>query len=193
MDPTARYPVPLDTVLLTPRCRLRRIEPTDASSLWSAIQQPGFVDGLGWHHLQSMTDVYARIDRDQNDWRQGQRFAWTILPRDLSVVLGGVTIAPEPEVRTWMMSYWIHPTSWGQGYATEAAQAVLDFGFSALDAVSIWAGSALWNTASRRVLEKLGMLYRGANPKGYELRGQAVETEEFEMPRQVWQTQRSRA
>ncbi|TIU06669.1 MAG: GNAT family N-acetyltransferase, partial [Mesorhizobium sp.] len=46
---------------------------------------------------------------------------------------------------------------WGHGYATEAATAVLDFGFESLKLNQIVANAAVDNVASRRVMERIGM------------------------------------
>ena len=46
---------------------------------------------------------------------------------------------------------------WGQGYATEGAQAVLDFAFRQLGLVEIVSFTVVANTRSRRVMERLGM------------------------------------
>ena len=46
---------------------------------------------------------------------------------------------------------------WGQGYATEAADAVLGFGFREIDLPEIVAQAVPQNVRSRRVMEKLGM------------------------------------
>lgn len=50
---------------------------------------------------------------------------------------------------------------WGQGYATEAARAVLEFGFLELKLHRIWATCRPMNVGSRHVLEKLGMRQEG--------------------------------
>jgi RimJ/RimL family protein N-acetyltransferase len=47
--------------------------------------------------------------------------------------------------------------AWGNGYATEAARAVLDYGINTLKLSSIVAKSAVENTGSVRVTEKIGM------------------------------------
>jgi ribosomal-protein-alanine N-acetyltransferase len=46
---------------------------------------------------------------------------------------------------------------WGQGYATEAARAVLAFGFDRLALPEIVSFTTVGNVRSRRVMEKLGM------------------------------------
>ena len=48
---------------------------------------------------------------------------------------------------------------WGKGYATESARATLAYGFSELEMEEIIGRAAQANTASIRVLEKLGMEY----------------------------------
>jgi RimJ/RimL family protein N-acetyltransferase len=46
---------------------------------------------------------------------------------------------------------------WGKGYATEAAQAALDYGFSRLDLDEIVSFTTLANLRSQRVMQKIGM------------------------------------
>jgi len=46
---------------------------------------------------------------------------------------------------------------WGQGYATEAARAALDFGFHRLNLPEIVSFTTVHNLRSRRVMERLGM------------------------------------
>ncbi len=62
-----------------------------------------------------------------------------------------------PEAREGDMGYELDPKHWGNGYATEAAQAVLDFGFSHMNLRRISAWCIAENTASAHVLEKIGM------------------------------------
>lgn len=57
--------------------------------------------------------------------------------------------------------YKIHPDQWRQGYATEALKRVIDFGFDQHNLHRIQAGCAVENTASIRVLEKVGMTKEG--------------------------------
>ena len=59
------------------------------------------------------------------------------------------------------MGYELDPKHWGKGYATEAARAVLDFGFSNMNLQRISAWCIADNIGSARVLEKLGMSLKG--------------------------------
>jgi [ribosomal protein S5]-alanine N-acetyltransferase len=73
---------------------------------------------------------------------------------------------------------------WGQGYATEAAAAVVDFGFVHLDLRRIEAQALSENVTSLRVMAKLGMRYREAKPSN-NYRGAS-------QPVCVWQIERER-
>ena len=59
------------------------------------------------------------------------------------------------------LGYDLSPTHWGNGYATEAAQALLHFGFNTLHLHRIWSWCIAENHASARVLERLGMQLEG--------------------------------
>ena len=51
--------------------------------------------------------------------------------------------------------------SWGQGYATEGAKAVLNYAFTVLDLSEVFSFTALTNVPSYRVMEKIGMTREG--------------------------------
>lgn len=59
------------------------------------------------------------------------------------------------------LGFELSPNYWGNGYATEAAQAMLQFGFKTLHLHRIWSWCISENRASARVLEKLGMQLEG--------------------------------
>jgi len=59
------------------------------------------------------------------------------------------------------LGYWIGVPHWGRGYATEAAQAVVAYGFGTLGLNRIYAHHMARNPASGRVLERVGMRREG--------------------------------
>lgn len=63
----------------------------------------------------------------------------------------------DPDLREANIGYELNPTSWGNGYATEAARAIVGFGFGNLGLHRVWAECVADNTTSVHVLEKLGM------------------------------------
>lgn len=61
--------------------------------------------------------------------------------------------------------YKFHVDFWGKGYATEAVNKILDFGFNELHLHRIGAGCAINNLGSIKVLEKAGMTREGQKRK----------------------------
>ncbi len=55
------------------------------------------------------------------------------------------------------LGYRLRRDAWGKGYATEAARAMLDKGFSELGLRVVWAETMAVNVASQKVMEKVGM------------------------------------
>lgn len=75
-------------------------------------------------------------------------------------LLGVVGLAPVVD-GAGMLGYWLGPPHWGRGYATEAAAAVVAFGFATLRLPRIDSGYFEGNDASGRVLAKLGFRETG--------------------------------
>ena len=59
------------------------------------------------------------------------------------------------------IGYELDPKHWNQGYATEAAHAIVDFGFSTFGLHRVWSWCVADNLGSAHVLEKLGMRLEG--------------------------------
>lgn len=64
-----------------------------------------------------------------------------------------------PEDRIYELGFHLRTVYWGQGLATEAAQAVVTFAFETIGAAALFAGHHPDNAPSRRVLEKLGFRF----------------------------------
>lgn len=62
------------------------------------------------------------------------------------------------------VGYALHKVFWNQGYATELAMAIIDWGFKHLDVTKLVGVINPANQGSRHVLEKVGMHYVGKQP-----------------------------
>ena len=61
------------------------------------------------------------------------------------------------EIREWEIGWTLHPDHWGQGYATEAARAMLELAFTRLNAHRVVAYTNFHNAPSVAVMRRLGM------------------------------------
>ncbi len=103
----------------------------------------------------------AWISTHQENFDQGQALSLAIVRRHDSALIGGIGLGIRREYDRAEMGYWIGKPYWGNGYATEAARALLAYGFSVLGLNRIFAEHFSRNPASGRVMEKLGMKHEG--------------------------------
>ncbi len=90
------------------------------------------------------------------------KFQLAITLKTTGALIGNCGIRKDTtEASSADIGYELAPEHWGQGYATEAAQAIVRFGFTTLALHRIWATCVAENTASAHVLEKLGMRLEG--------------------------------
>ncbi|HEX2203726.1 MAG TPA: GNAT family protein [Longimicrobium sp.] len=99
------------------------------------------------------------------DWQaESPRSKWQLaitLP-GTGEVIGNVGVRkPSPEARIAETGYELAPAHWGRGYATEAALALVGWGFAELGLHRVHAHCVAENDASVRVLRKLGMRPEG--------------------------------
>jgi len=90
----------------------------------------------------------------------------------------GINIG-RPAYRNAEIWFKLHPAYWNQGYATEIVKRTLQFCFDELKLHRIEAGCAVENLASKRVLEKAGMIKEGIGRKLLPIRGQWMDNYEF--------------
>ena len=102
----------------------------------------------------------ALTERIASGWPERGRL-WVVEWRDRPGFLGWCGLFPLEDSGLIEIGYRYVRAAWGRGVATEAGRTVLDHGFGVLGIDPIVAVAARENTASRRVLEKLGLSYRG--------------------------------
>jgi RimJ/RimL family protein N-acetyltransferase len=88
---------------------------------------------------------------------------------------------PTPE-----LGYWLGAPYWGQGFATEAARAVIDHAFADLGHDALQAGARVSNPASRRVLEKCGFQWTGVGLYRIRAMNSSVPCDRFRLDRGIW-------
>ena len=90
-------------------------------------------------------------------WDTGAGVTFAITDRELGNLVGVISLAISANDANAELGYWIGLPFWNRGYATEAAQTLVDWGMVALRLDRIEARYFVRNPASGRVLQKLGM------------------------------------
>jgi [ribosomal protein S5]-alanine N-acetyltransferase len=171
----------------TERCLLRAPSQEDIPYIFSATCFPGFNDGMRWEAPATIEELNQPLQNNLLAWENGIAYTFTIVDRHSEEFIGRIGIRKDSKIQdVWNLGFWTHPTHQGLGYMTEAAQAVLKFGFDGLGAIRLEAGYAVWNKGSQRVLEKIGMKFLEYKPQGFQKQGQWVETNETAIMKEEW-------
>ncbi|HEY5111594.1 MAG TPA: GNAT family protein [Acidimicrobiales bacterium] len=92
-----------------------------------------------------------------------------------------------PDYRSASMGYCFDDAAWGHGYATEAARALLQWAFDTLEMNRVQAETDTRNTASARVLEKLGFVREGTLREDCVVNGEVSDSWVYGLIRREWQ------
>ncbi len=113
------------------------------------------------------------------------RPSWAVVHRGL--VVGVVSLSFEQDYRITVIGYGVHGDLRGRGLAVEAAQTVIDQAFARYAQLQkIRAHTDPENTASIRVLEKLGFLREGTLRKNQFVKGRLCDEAVFGLLRGEW-------
>jgi RimJ/RimL family protein N-acetyltransferase len=102
----------------------------------------------------------AWIESHEDAFRERERVALAISDSKGALV-GAISLRLELGHERAELGYWIGVPYWGRGYATEAAIAMVGYGFDELGLNRIHANHLARNPASGRVLEKAGFTHEG--------------------------------
>jgi [ribosomal protein S5]-alanine N-acetyltransferase len=173
-------------VISTARLTLRRWQLSDAEDVLAYAQDPEWS-----RYLHVLPTPYER--RHAEEFVARQVLLNPVLNPSWAVVLdgavvGGINLRLRPEHRLGDLGYSIARSHWNRGCTTEAAGAVVDTAFATYpDLNRIRAFADARNTASQRVMEKLGMTKEGTLRQNRVERGTFVDETWFGLLRHEWQ------
>jgi RimJ/RimL family protein N-acetyltransferase len=166
--------------LRTTRLLLRSFADQDIPAIVRLARAPEIAaTTINIPHPYAEDDARSFLAHSREELRGGRstNFAVTILQNGELCGAIGLTIAPAHQRAE--LGYWIGVPFWRQGFATEAATAVLAFGFETLRLHRIFASHFAENIASRRVLEKIGMRHEGRSREHLKKWDQFIDLENY--------------
>ena len=147
--------------LLTERLRLRPCREADLETLAATIGEPAVSDWIcnlpSPYTLADAHDFMRRTAALEKGWEG------IVSLRDSRALVGGVRLTMVGD-EEGDLGYWVARARWGRGYATEAAVALLEWGFHELALQRVIASTLPGNRPSQRVLRQLGFRYTGMRP-----------------------------
>ena len=149
--------------ITTGRLLLRRWRAEDIDPFAAICSDPEVMRYIGCGSTRTRDQSAAAIRAYETDWEEKNYGLFAVELLDSNHLIGFTGLAEPtflPEIMPVVEVGWrFARQSWGNGYATEAARAVLDFGLVTLripEIVSIYQAE---NRASHRIVEKLGMRF----------------------------------
>lgn len=148
--------------LLTPRLLLRLFKLDDAAAVQDLAGNPAIAAmTLNIPHPYPDGAAATWISTHEDNWQLGHSVTYAITRREDALLMGCISLGLHHRQQMAEMGYWLGQPYWNQGYATEAAQAILKYGFNDLKLNRIYAYHLPRNPASGRVMQKMGMTYEG--------------------------------
>jgi RimJ/RimL family protein N-acetyltransferase len=120
---------------------------------------------------------------------QGDGLTLAITPKGKpNAPIGCVSITATGERGEPDLGYWVAVPFWSQGFATEAARALVDAFFAYTPGSEVASSARVVNPASRRVLEKCGFAFQGSGFKEFRARGGFLPVDHFRLDRRAWES-----
>ncbi|MFB8280322.1 GNAT family N-acetyltransferase [Nocardia colli] len=182
--------------LETDRLVLRRFTEADVDNLVWLDSDPAVM-----RYLTGEPTPRAEIEREMlprilRGYGQGPVGRWAAVDRATGKFVGwfGLQPADDGSAREVELGYRLAASTWGRGYATEGAKALIAKGFTELGVERVWAQTMAVNLASRRVMVKAGLRYVRTLHLQFDdpLPGTEHGEVEYELRQSDWRDQRQR-
>ena len=145
-------------VFETHRLSLRELTTADAPHFFALNADPEVLRYTGDAPFEDLKAAQTFLE-NYKPYQQYGYGRWAVIRKTDGVFLGWCGLKFDPLCQETDIGFRFYTRYWTKGYATEAAEACLAFGFSEKKLPYIVGRAMEGNTASIRVLEKLGMRF----------------------------------
>lgn len=143
----------------TARLQLRRLESRDLDDLARIYQNPEVMRYRLHRSPASREETQRQLTQMLKHWQQYGFGRWAIVEKSTQQFIGHAGLEVVGALDEIEVNYLLARSHWNQGLATEAATAIVKYGFTALGFDRLVAIAKPENFGSRRVMEKIGMSY----------------------------------
>jgi len=148
----------------TERLILRDILLTDEQAVFELDSDPEVHRYLGNNPIEDIEEARSSIQSITEQYVANGIGRWAVIEKDSGCFVGwaGLKLITEPinnHHNYYDLGYRFIKRYWGKGYATEAAKASLDYGFTKMELEEIYGMALTENKASKHVLQKVGLTY----------------------------------
>ena len=144
--------------LFTERLKLGQIKPQYISTIVAYANNKVISDHtLTFPYPYREENAIFWINFSNQSFSNQENYVFAIYKKDTDEFIGGIGLHLDKKHNKAELGYWIAEPFWNQGFATEAGKEILKFGFDTIQLNKIFATHFLFNPASGRTLQKIGM------------------------------------
>ena len=168
------------------RLRLRPFTLQDEAEVFALACDPEVARFVRFEAHRTPAETRQFLELVQQHYSRGDPFALAIVRRADERLIGSCGfVSLDGERRSAEIGYWLGKPYWGQGYAAEAARALVRFAFEQMGLERVEAKCFPDNRAGQRVIEKLGMKFEGTD-RSETIKGEYPELRVYGISRQDW-------
>lgn len=135
-----------------------------------------------------LTREFLRLASGHSSQADRSHYTFALIHKETNQLIGSCgLVRSDTNGPQYGFGYVLHKDWWRQGLASEAAAALVKFGFGELRAHRVWAHVFLGNTGSERLLQNLGFRYEGCALKAFFVRDAWHDLQTFGMLRSEWE------
>lgn len=148
----------MNPILQTDRLLLRELNVNDSKSFYELNQNQNVIKYTGDTSFENITEAENFL-RNYNDYEMNGFGRWAVIEKSSGEFLGWCGLKYVKEIDETDIGFRFFEKYWNRGFATESAMTCLKYGFEKLNLKTVVGRAMAENTASIKVLEKIGMKY----------------------------------
>lgn len=151
-----------DKTIETNRLLLRLFRESDASEVTKLCNNYNlYKNTLYLPYPYSIEDALSWIKNHPDNFSDNKSYEFAITDKVTEKIYGAIALTNNQKFKNGEIAYWVGEEYWGNGYASEASKAILEFAFIEKQYHKVFARYFDSNLASGRVIEKIGMRKEG--------------------------------
>lgn len=164
----------------TERLIIRMVKRSDAEDLYELCRRPETSMFSLWKPHASLNETKEFINYQLTRYRKKQCMFFVVEEKASGRVIGTCSyVSMDDDFKIAEIGYSVLSDLWNMGFATEIADALMGYAFNRIGVQRVFARVLPQNTASQRVLLKLGLIFEGTQRKGYYFDGRVSDVQVF--------------
>ena len=175
-------------MIKTERLVLRKISESDVQAIFEYCSDPNVAMHTTWEPHKNVDDSVKLVEYAKNNYQRGLCEPLAITLKSTPEILIGTVgwFWNSEKHQSIEIAYALSPKYWGQGIVVEACRGLINYAVNNFKIHRITSRCRPENTASSRVMEKLGMKHEGTQTKLMFVKGQYIDLSNYCILKEDW-------